>query len=174
MSLKQNINKVHFELTANFNEVSIVEKSSLQMGNYFELSVLENNKEVKLLIKKTDIESRSFDWSYLSNPLNEKSDLVERHSSIDNISEHIKDIFDKNRFDSDYKFNESVGEKFLRDLYINGAISSDVYDVTKSETDFSDLTGTDNEIKKEILDNLYDCGGISTDAYHIEVDELKK
>ena len=102
MSLKQNINKVHFELTANFNEVSIVEKSSLQMGNYFELSVLENNKEVKLLIKKTDIESRSFDWSYLSNPLNEKSDLVERHSSIDNISEHIKDIFDKNRFDSDY------------------------------------------------------------------------
>jgi hypothetical protein len=34
---------------------AILEKSSLEMSNYFELSILENNKELKVIIKKSDI-----------------------------------------------------------------------------------------------------------------------
>lgn len=102
MSLKENINKIHYDLTNRFGEVGIIEKSSLKMGNYFELSVLENNKEVKLLIKKTDIENHNFNWLYFSNPLNENSYLVERNSNVDSITLHIQDIFEKKRFDSEY------------------------------------------------------------------------
>lgn len=102
MSLKENINKIHYDLTTRFGEVSITEKSSLKFGNYFELSVLENNKEVKLILKKNDVENYNFNWSYYSNPLKEDSYLVERCSNVDSITLHIQDIFEKNRFDSEY------------------------------------------------------------------------
>ena len=102
MDLRHNINKVHGDLTTIFGEVTISEKSSLELSNYFELSILENNKEVKVLIKKTEIENVNFSWKYYANPLNESSDLVERTSSIHTFSTDIKDIFEKNKFNSDY------------------------------------------------------------------------
>jgi hypothetical protein len=102
MSLRQNINKVHFDLQNRFEEVTITEKSDLKLGNYFELSILEGNKEVKVILRKTEAEKNVFVWSYFSNPLNESSDLVERTSKIDTFSIDIQEVLEKNRFDSDY------------------------------------------------------------------------
>jgi hypothetical protein len=101
MELKQNINKVHGDLTNYFENVKISEKSNKELGNYFELSVLENNKEVKVIIKMTEIENANFSWNYYANPLDENS-LVERVSSIYTFSSDVQDIFEKNRFSSDY------------------------------------------------------------------------
>ena len=102
MSLRQNINRVHFDLQNRFGEVTITEKSDLKLGNYFELSILEGNKEVKVILRKTEAEKNIFEWSYFSNPLNEGSDLVERTSKIDMFSIDIQEVLEKNRFDSDY------------------------------------------------------------------------
>lgn len=102
MSLRQNINKLHFDLTNKFEEVTITEKSDLKIGNYFEILVKESNKELKLIATKKDLEKNTFDWKYFSNPLNENSFLVERNSSVDKFVGDVRDIFEKNRFDSDY------------------------------------------------------------------------
>jgi hypothetical protein len=102
MSLKDNINKIHSNLLINFKEVYISEKNSLEWGNYFEIKINESNKLVKALISKRDVEKKSFKWKYYSNPNDDKSYLVERDSTVDNFSLIIKDIFEKDRFDSDY------------------------------------------------------------------------
>jgi hypothetical protein len=102
MSLRQNINKVHFDLTNRFEEVTITEKSNLKLGQYFELSILESNKEVKVILTKTEAEKGVFNWSYFSNPLNESSDLVERTSKLEMFSLDVQEVLEKNRFDSDY------------------------------------------------------------------------
>jgi len=102
MSLRQNINKVHFDLTNRFEEVTITEKYDLKLGNYFELSILEGNKEVKVILRKSEVEKNVFEWSYFSNPLNESSDLVERTSKLEMFSLDVEEVLEKNRFDSDY------------------------------------------------------------------------
>jgi hypothetical protein len=102
MDLKVNINKIHSDLTNNYESVSVVEKTDKKFGNYFELSIQENNKDLKIVLSKQSIESQKFDWSYYSNPLDENSYLVERSSDINGFIEDVEDIFEKNRFDSDY------------------------------------------------------------------------
>ena len=102
MSLRKNINKVHFDLQDIFSEVIITEKSNLKLGNYFELSILEGNKEVRVILKKNEVEKNVFEWCYYSNPLNENSNLVERTSKLEMFSLDVKEILEKNRFDSDY------------------------------------------------------------------------
>jgi hypothetical protein len=102
MNLRDNINKIHIELSNKFESVNISEKSSLTYGNYFELSITEGNKNVKAIISKTDLEGNKFNWKYYSNPLNESSDLVDRTSMVEGFQSDISDIFEKNRFDSDY------------------------------------------------------------------------
>lgn len=101
MDLKNNLNKIHFELSDKF-DVNLLEKSDLKIGNYIEFLIKEDNKELKLIIKKKDLENKSFNWSYLSNPIDNNSNIVERFSEIDNFINDVKDIFEKNRFDSDY------------------------------------------------------------------------
>lgn len=102
MNLKTNINKLHSDLLSNYNEVSISEKSNKEFGNYFEISVNENSKTLKMIITKQSVESDSFNWSYYSNPDDENSVLVERNSNLINFIHNVQDIFEKNRFDSDY------------------------------------------------------------------------
>lgn len=101
MELKKNINRVHGDLNNYFDDVKISEKSSKELGNYFELSILEDNKEVKAIIKMKEIENSNFSWEYYANPLDEDS-LVERVSSIYTFSSDVQDIFEKNRFTSEY------------------------------------------------------------------------
>jgi hypothetical protein len=99
--MKYNINKLHGLILNDFTDVKIVEKSSMEFGNYFEISINEG-KEVRIILTKKEIENQVFEWKYFSNPLDEKSLLIERKSSIENISNDIKDIFEKNRFDEEY------------------------------------------------------------------------
>lgn len=102
MSLKENVNKIHVSLSDNFESVSISEKDNLKYGNYVEFSITEGNKEVKAIITKKDLESYKFNWKYYANPVNESSDLVDRTSSVDGFINDVKDIFEKNRFNSEY------------------------------------------------------------------------
>lgn len=102
MNLKTNINKIHSDLTSRFSDVTISEKSNLQFGNYFEINVLENNKNLKAILSKKSVDNDSFSWSYYSNPEDDNSTLVERNSNVNNFIESVEDIFEKNRFDFDY------------------------------------------------------------------------
>lgn len=102
MSLKENVNKIHVNLSDNFESVNISEKNNLEYGNYIELSITEGNKEVKAIITKIDLENYNFNWKYFANPVNENSDLVDRSSSVDGFIKDVKDIFEKNRFNSEY------------------------------------------------------------------------
>jgi hypothetical protein len=102
MSLRDNINKIHVDLLNNFSDVSILEKTSLELGNYFEITINESSKSVKAVISKIELEKKGFNWKYYSNPSDINSFLVERNSNIDNFTEIVKDIFEKNRFDVEY------------------------------------------------------------------------
>ena len=47
----------------------------------------------------------NFEFYYLSNPINENSNLVTRNSDADSISKVIGDILSNDRFDKDYLKN---------------------------------------------------------------------
>ncbi len=102
MNLKANINKIHSDLLSKYEDVTILEKSNTQFGNYFEITVNEDAKSLKMVITKKSAESDTFDWNYYSDPLNENSVLVERRSNTSSFIDMVNDIFEKNRFDSDY------------------------------------------------------------------------
>jgi hypothetical protein len=104
MDLKYNVNKIHVDLTSQFygHDVKIEEKSSVKFGNYFEISVIKEGKEAKMILTMTSLSNYNFGWSYFSNPLDESSHLVERNSSVDSFAKDVKDIFEKNRFSEDY------------------------------------------------------------------------
>jgi hypothetical protein len=101
MSLKDNVNRLHIELSNTFTQVDIFEKSHIKYGNYIEFSINENGLNLRAIIYKRDLEKNNFEWKYLSNPNNDES-IVERNSSTDSFLEDVIDIFYKNRFDSDY------------------------------------------------------------------------
>jgi hypothetical protein len=100
--MKININKVHGGLVSNFEEVTIIEKSNKELGNYFEVSALKESKEVKMIITKKNIENDRFSWSYYSDPSDSYSFLIERNSTTDTIVSDVEDIIEKNRFSEDY------------------------------------------------------------------------
>jgi hypothetical protein len=104
MDFKYNINKIHGDLLSQFlnSEIKIEEKSNLKLGNYIEVSIINEGKEVKMIISKKELENYSFNWSYYENPLNENSDFVNRFSSIDDLTSDVKEIFEKNRFSQEY------------------------------------------------------------------------
>jgi len=99
--IRFNINKIHSNILNLFENVSVLEKSNKKFGNYFEILVNEN-KQVKIILTKKDVENSKFKWSYYSNPNNEDSYLIERISDVESITDDIKEIFTKNRFDKDY------------------------------------------------------------------------
>ena len=92
MDIRYNINRIHSVLNESFVNVEISEKSSLKFGKYFEISIKES-KEVKMIIPFKNIDNvNNFEFYYLSNPINENSNLVTRNSDADSISKIIKDI----------------------------------------------------------------------------------
>jgi len=105
MELKFNINKIHGEFITNFEKVEIIEESNKEFGNHFLISVSNEGKEVKIILTKKEIEKQTFNWSYFSNPLMESSFLIERTSNLSTITNDIKDIITKNRFDEEYLKN---------------------------------------------------------------------
>ncbi len=105
MNLKQNVNKLHSELNQIFSEVNISENFDNNSGEYVQLVVKNENKQLKLNISKRELEKNTFNWSYFSNPLLEGSDLVQRTSTVSSFLTDIKDIFEKNRFSEEYLQN---------------------------------------------------------------------
>jgi len=101
MDLKHNVNKIHVDLSSKF-DVSIEEKSDIKLGNYIDISVTNEGKTVKMIVTKRDLENYKFNWLYSVNPLNENANMVERTSTVDTIVSDISDIFEKNRFSSEY------------------------------------------------------------------------
>ena len=105
MDIRYNINRIHSVLNESFVNVEISEKSSLKFGKYFEISIKESN-EVKMIIPFKNIDNvNNFEFYYLSNPINENSNLVTRNSDADSISKIIEDILSNDRFDKDYLKN---------------------------------------------------------------------
>jgi hypothetical protein len=100
MSLKQNVNKLHSDLSNKY-QVEIQEKFDRYFGNYIFLSIKEGNLNLVAKISKKNLESNEFDWIYLSNP-EEDNSVVERNSSVESFISDVVDIFEKKRFDSDY------------------------------------------------------------------------
>lgn len=138
MNLRENINKIHFNLSNQFDDVKIEEKSNIELGSCVEMTINESEKQVRLVVTKKSLENYRFDWKYLSNPLNESSTQVERTSNVDDFTADIKDIFDRNRFDSDYlrKVSEDRTEKEEELEIILNDIHSDI-DMSPSFSDES-------------------------------------
>jgi hypothetical protein len=104
MSLKENVNSLHNSLVVKFGDINISEKSSKEYGNYLELSIIKEGREVKAIINKEDLESNTFKWKYYSNPIS-GDHLVERQSSVFGFCDDVQNIFDYNRFSHDYTEN---------------------------------------------------------------------
>ena len=102
MNIKQNVNRIHVELSNNFESVQIEEKSNIKFGNYFEISSVNEGLEVKMVVSKRDLESNNIKWSYFANPLDSNSYLIERVSNIDNMITDIVDVVNKKRFSDEY------------------------------------------------------------------------
>lgn len=101
MDFKENINKIHSDLVINFTDVKVQEKSSLKDGEYVEITTLNEGKELVILIQKRELNSKTFNWKYYSNP-DKRDYLVERKSELNTLIDDVKDIFNKKRFDSEY------------------------------------------------------------------------
>jgi hypothetical protein len=74
------------------------------------------------------------------------------------------------------RFNESTSLDYLKDLYHNGGISSDAYNLVKHEDDlisFDKLCDI-SKIKKGVLNYLSDVGAISTDVYQLEMENISE
>lgn len=98
--IRENFNKLHFDITEEFESVKVEEKSDRTYGNHIQL-IIENGPSLKLRIKKQSLESNQFDWQYLADPTDETS-IIERSSNLNNFIDHVKDIFENKRFYSEY------------------------------------------------------------------------
>lgn len=119
----QKLNQLDNQLKDYFDVVKIVEKVD-KSNFYFEFLVEKEinhkNVEVKFFIPMKDFANSTLHWSYLSNPKDSNSYLVERVSAIENIANDVKEIVDKNKLDSIYLENlksniktESLFEKLI-------------------------------------------------------------
>jgi hypothetical protein len=174
--IKQNINKIDFNLKKLFENVYVTEKCD--KNNFFlEISAnklvnFENcNKRVnvKIEINKNDILSENIKWSYFINPLNESIGKIERISNINNIADDINDIVENKRMINEY-FNalEPIVELILEDNKVVDTLSSNISKVVE---------------KYAKIDNINDCGDYSlittneniklSDKFNIEKDLLK-
>jgi len=104
MGLKENVNRIHSKLSDIYNQVEISEKQDIKTGNFVQFTVINENKKLILNINKIELENDKFNWSYYSNPDN-LGHTVERFSSVNSFQNDVNDIFEKNRFSSEYLQN---------------------------------------------------------------------
>lgn len=96
---KSNLNSIHYQLTENFESVSVTDKKD--KSGTLEITV-KDVLEAKILVTKKELENSEFNFKYFSNPKDENSYLIERIGSVNNFSDIIKDIFEKKRFSEEY------------------------------------------------------------------------
>ena len=103
MPLKENINKIHYDLVNKYGDsVSVAEKSTPSIPDYIEISINHNDKLLIMGIQKRQLENTSFNWFYKDNPLDTNAYLVERSSNTETLLTDIDDIFTKNKFNKKY------------------------------------------------------------------------
>lgn len=109
LDIKQNINKIDFDLKKLFENVYIAEKAD--KGNFYfsitanKMFLFEGCKkriEVKVDINKNDLNSTIVKWNYSLNPLNESAEKIERVSYIQNIANEIFDVASNRRMIKEY------------------------------------------------------------------------
>jgi len=101
MEFKSNLNKLHYNLTQTFENVSVSEKFSREEGNFLEISIKED-LECKIIITKSALESKKVSWKYSSDPTDVESHWVDRTSNLEDMSEEILELFQNKRFSTDY------------------------------------------------------------------------
>jgi hypothetical protein len=105
MGFIENINRIDFILKTKYRNVKINEFVDFKMGNCIRIVVEDKNKVLDAVISKSVLENNTFEWYYKSNPLDDESVLVERVSNVDSFGYVVEDIFEENRFDSNYLKN---------------------------------------------------------------------
>lgn len=114
----KNINKIDFDLKELFENVQI---SEISKGNQFFFEISANSKfsninesinnkrvETKVLINKNDLQSNNIRWKYSPNPFDKSCELIERVSSIDNISNEIFETITKCKMHKEYFNNLDI------------------------------------------------------------------
>jgi hypothetical protein len=108
-NLKSNINKLDMGLQSFFEKIDYDHKEDSFITNV----IVESNK-IKLITtfdKRELDKSKTFNWSYSINPLNENATIIKRQSSVDTFGKDLNDIIVNKRMDSDY-INECLNESF--------------------------------------------------------------
>jgi len=110
--IKQNINKVDFELKQLFENVYISDKTergnflfSITANKMFLFEGCKKRVEVKVDINKNDLNGNVVKWSYSLNPLNENAERIEKVSYIQTLAKDIYDIDANKRMVKEY-FNQ--------------------------------------------------------------------
>lgn len=107
--IRENINKIDYDLKQLFESVEISEKTN-RSDYYFEIRATStfnfdgDNKlaSIKLNISKPELNEHNVKWKYLSNTNDEKSDMVERVSNINSIAKDVYETLSKKRMSSEY------------------------------------------------------------------------
>jgi hypothetical protein len=107
--IKENINKIDYELKQLFENVYISDKTKknnflfhISCNKMFLFEGCKKRVEVIVDINKEDLKSNNIKWSYSLNPLNENAERIERYSTIDTITKDIYDIADNRRMVNEY------------------------------------------------------------------------
>ena len=138
--IKENINKIDYDLKNLFEDVKILEKSN--KGNYyFEIDASSKNTHVKVEISKHNLNNKIIKWSYYTNPTNESSDKIERISTLDNIAYDVYDVVSTRKMDPEYLesiefLTESVSEESkFKKAYSDPNGKFDYWDIVKDIID---------------------------------------
>ena len=109
LDIKQNINKIDFDLKKLFENVYITEKA--EKGSFYveisanKMFLFEDCKkrvEVKCRINKNDLHKSIINWTYSLNPLDEKAETIQKTSYINDIAKDIYDIASNKRMIKEY------------------------------------------------------------------------
>ena len=126
-----NLNKIDSMLRESFGSENITfdqQERRIKDGsthNYI-FKIKSGNTEIKMVIEgEQAFNSSDFKWSYYSDPTNEESTLVPRHSNITSLRGNLKEIFEKKMFSKSYlektyeSINESVDtDEKVKDIFI--------------------------------------------------------
>lgn len=108
--IKNNINRIDFELKEVFENVDIIEKSD-RIGHYFEITANSKflfedsswrNAGVRLKIYKQDLITENVRWFYQVDTLNENSDWIERASNLEFLSVDVNNVILLRQMSEDY------------------------------------------------------------------------
>lgn len=107
--IKENINKIDYELKQLFENVYISDKTQknsflfhISCNKMFLFEGCKKRVEVIVDINKEDLKSNNIKWSYSLNPLNENAERIEKYSTINTIAKDIYDIADNRRMVNEY------------------------------------------------------------------------